>query len=62
MRLLMARPILDQGQGPDQRGPDGLSETPVYWAFCFGGPKVAQAGGFDDHEQALEMIRERCPA
>jgi DNA-binding NarL/FixJ family response regulator len=43
-------------------GPDGLSETPVYWAFCFRGPKVARAAGFDRHEQALEMIRERCPA
>jgi DNA-binding NarL/FixJ family response regulator len=44
------------------RGPDGLSETPVYWAFCFRGPKVALAAGFDRREQALEMIRERCPA
>ena len=43
-------------------GPGGLSETPVYWAFCFRGPQVALAGGFDRHEQALEMIRERCPA
>jgi CheY-like chemotaxis protein len=43
-------------------GPDGLSETPVYWAFCFRGPKVAMAAGFGRHEQALEMIRERCPA
>jgi CheY-like chemotaxis protein len=43
-------------------GPDGFSENPVYWAFCFRGPKVARAAGFDRHEQALEMIRERCLA
>jgi CheY-like chemotaxis protein len=43
-------------------GPDGFSETLVYWAFCFRGPKVALAAGFDRHEQAADMIRERCPA
>lgn len=43
-------------------GTDGLSETPVYWAFCFRGPKVSLAAGFDRHEQALQMIRERCAA
>ena len=42
--------------------PDGLSETPVYWAFCFRGEKVAIAAGFDRHEEALQMIRERCAA
>jgi DNA-binding NarL/FixJ family response regulator len=43
-------------------GPEGLSETPVYWAFCFRDTKVALAAGFDQHEQALEILRERCPA
>jgi CheY-like chemotaxis protein len=43
-------------------GPDGFSETPVYWAFCFRDAKVALAGGFDEREQAQEMIQERCTA
>jgi hypothetical protein len=42
-------------------GPDGLSETPVYWAFCFNGAKVAMAAGFDRHEEAQQIIAERCP-
>jgi DNA-binding NarL/FixJ family response regulator len=43
-------------------GPDGLSETPVYWAFCFRDAKVALAAGFDRREQAVEILRERCTA
>jgi DNA-binding NarL/FixJ family response regulator len=43
-------------------GPDGLTEAPVYWAFCFHGAKVALAAGFDRHEQAEQIIQERCPA
>jgi DNA-binding NarL/FixJ family response regulator len=41
---------------------DGLSETPVYWAFCFRDSKVALAAGFEDHERAVEMIQESCSA
>jgi DNA-binding NarL/FixJ family response regulator len=43
-------------------GPNGFSETPVYWAFCFRGPRVALAAGFDRHEQARQIIFERCAA
>jgi DNA-binding NarL/FixJ family response regulator len=43
-------------------GADGLSVTRVYWAYCFRGDKVGLAAGFDRHEQALEILRERCPA
>ncbi len=42
------------------RGTGQMSETPVYWAFCFRGPKVALAAGFDRHEQAVKILRERC--
>ena len=44
------------------RGATQMSETPIYWAFCFRGPKVALAAGFDRHEQAVEILRERCAA
>ena len=44
------------------RGAGQMSETPVYWAFCFRGPKVALAAGFDRHEEAVEILRERCAA
>jgi len=44
------------------RGTGQMSETPVYWAFCFRGPKVALAAGFDRHEAAVEILRERCAA
>jgi hypothetical protein len=43
-------------------GPEGPSETPVYWAFCFRGTKVALAAGFERHEQARAMICDCCPA
>jgi hypothetical protein len=43
-------------------GPDGLSETSVYWAFCFRDAKVALAAGFDRREQAVEILQERCTA
>jgi DNA-binding NarL/FixJ family response regulator len=38
------------------RGPDGLSETQVYWAFCFSGDLVSFAAGFDRREEAIERI------
>jgi DNA-binding NarL/FixJ family response regulator len=38
------------------RGPDGLEETEVYWAFCFDGDVVTMAGGFDRREEAIELI------
>lgn len=38
------------------RGPDGLSETEVFWAFCFAGDLVTMAAGFDRREEALESI------
>jgi DNA-binding NarL/FixJ family response regulator len=44
------------------RGKDQMSETPVYWAFCFRGPKVALAAGFDRHEHAVKILSERCAA
>ncbi len=40
------------------RGPDGLSETEVFWAFCFRGPMVALAAGFGEREQAIATIAE----
>jgi DNA-binding NarL/FixJ family response regulator len=43
-------------------GPDGVSETHVYWAYCFRGDKVGLAAGFDRHELAVQMISRRCPA
>lgn len=42
------------------RGPDGLAETEVFWAFCFRGPLVALAGGFDARADAVATLRERC--
>jgi hypothetical protein len=44
------------------RGPGGLSETPVFWAFCFRGPLVSLAGTFDRHDEARATLRECCPA
>lgn len=44
------------------RGTEQMSETPVYWAFCFRGPKVSLAAGFDRHEAAVDILRERCAA
>jgi hypothetical protein len=39
-----------------------MSETPLYWAFCFRGSKVALAAAFDQHEEAITILRERCTA
>jgi DNA-binding NarL/FixJ family response regulator len=41
-------------------GPDGLSETEVYWAFCFSGELVSLAAGFDRREDALATLAESC--
>jgi DNA-binding NarL/FixJ family response regulator len=38
------------------RGPDGLDETEVYWAFCFTGNLVSMAAGFERREDALETL------
>jgi len=38
------------------RGPDGLDETEVYWAFCFNGDLVSMAAGFDTREDALQTL------
>lgn len=43
------------------RGPGGLSETELFWAFCFRGELVGLAGGFDSRDQAIETLRELCP-
>jgi len=43
-------------------GPAGNSETPVYWAFCFRGAKVALAVGFDDREDAVQILSEQSAA
>ena len=42
------------------RGPGGLSETELFWAFCFRGELVALAGGFDRREQAIATLEELC--
>jgi DNA-binding NarL/FixJ family response regulator len=38
------------------RGPDGISQTDVYWAFCFSGDRVTMAAGYDRREEALESL------
>ena len=38
------------------RGPGGLAETEVFWAFCFSGDLVSLAAGFDRREDALATI------
>jgi DNA-binding NarL/FixJ family response regulator len=43
------------------RGPGGLSETEVYWAFCFRGMLVSHAAGFDQRADAQATL-ENCPA
>jgi hypothetical protein len=43
-------------------GEDGRSETPVHWAFCFRGAKVALAVGVDARDQAVELLKDRCAA
>ncbi|HEX6712348.1 MAG TPA: response regulator transcription factor [Thermoleophilaceae bacterium] len=42
------------------RGPDGLDETQVYWAFCFDGDLVSMAAGFDRREDALRSLASEC--
>jgi DNA-binding NarL/FixJ family response regulator len=42
------------------RGPDGLDETQVYWAFCFDGDLVSMAAGFDRREDALRSLAAEC--
>jgi DNA-binding NarL/FixJ family response regulator len=42
------------------RGPDGFSETEVYWAFCFNGEFVSLAAGFDRREDAVETVTTSC--
>ncbi len=42
------------------RGPDGLDETEVFWAFCFSGDLVSMAAGFDRHEDAVARIGDHC--
>lgn len=44
------------------RGPDGMSETEIFWAFCFRGPVVSLAAGFDQREDALRQVETSCPA
>ncbi len=43
-------------------GDGGRSETPVHWAFCFRGAKVALAVGVEAHEEAVQLLQERCAA
>jgi DNA-binding NarL/FixJ family response regulator len=42
------------------RGPGGLSQTDVYWTFCFRGAKISVAAGFDQRDEALEAIQSLC--
>jgi DNA-binding NarL/FixJ family response regulator len=46
----------------EMSGPDGRSETPVYWAFCFRGAKVALAVGVERRDEAERVLRDRCAA
>jgi len=41
-------------------GPDGFSETEVYWAICFAGEVVSLAAGFDRREEAIAEIAANC--
>jgi DNA-binding NarL/FixJ family response regulator len=43
-------------------GANGLSETQVYWAFCFSGDLVSLAAGFPRREDALETLSDSCTA
>jgi DNA-binding NarL/FixJ family response regulator len=38
------------------RGPGGLSEIEVFWAFCFDGDRVSVAAGCDCREEALRTL------
>lgn len=40
----------------EMRGPDGFSETEVYWAVSFRGQLVAMAAGFDRRDDALRTL------
>jgi len=42
------------------RGPDGLDETELYWAFCFSGNLVSMAAGFERREDALQTLADEC--
>jgi DNA-binding NarL/FixJ family response regulator len=42
------------------RGPDGLDETELYWAFCFSGNLVSMAAGFERREDALQTLAAEC--
>jgi DNA-binding NarL/FixJ family response regulator len=40
------------------RGSNGLSETTVYWAFCFRGPLVDMMAGYAQHDDAVAGLAE----
>ncbi|HEX4720080.1 MAG TPA: response regulator transcription factor [Thermoleophilaceae bacterium] len=40
------------------RGPGGIGETEVFWAFCFQDNLVSMAAGFDSREEALQRLAE----
>jgi DNA-binding NarL/FixJ family response regulator len=42
------------------RGGEGLSETEVYWAFCFRGRFVEMAAGYDEHARAVAAVESGC--
>lgn len=42
------------------RGPEGIDETEVYWAFCFSGNLVSMAAGFERREDALQTLATGC--
>jgi len=42
------------------RGPGGLEETELYWAFCFSGELVSMAAGFESREDALRTLACEC--
>ncbi|MEA2482780.1 MAG: hypothetical protein QOC55_727 [Thermoleophilaceae bacterium] len=44
------------------QGPDGFSETELFWAFCFSGELVTLAAGFERREDALRQLGSDCPA
>jgi DNA-binding NarL/FixJ family response regulator len=43
------------------RGPGGLAETQVFWAFCFRGALVSLAAGFERRDEARATLEECCP-
>lgn len=44
----------------EMHGPDGFSETPVFWAFCFSGDFVSLAAGYDRRDEAIAAASS-CP-